>query len=98
MEKILHLYKKGVRVEKVTLQAYYNLDGEYLWFQHNPLDAATFENVVVKIGKGRRTIGEVTFVFDVIQIEGQNSIECELVDCTTQPDGTLLIKICQDWG
>ena len=87
-----------MKVKKVLLQAYYDLDGEYLPFPDNPLHGKVFENVDVKFATRIDTIGGLNFEVDVIEIEGQEPIECELVGRKNAPDGTLIIKLCQDWG
>lgn len=82
-----------MKEKRVVLRCCYNLSGEYLPFEHNPLHGKTFNNVNVEITK------ETTFVeCDVIKIEGYEPIECELVRQHKTADGTLLIFICQDWG
>ena len=87
-----------MKVKKVLLQAYYDLNGEYLVFPDNPLHNQTFENVDVKISKTTNTICGIRFAVDVITISGQEPIECKLVSRRKNAEGTLVIQLCQDWG
>ena len=84
--------------KKVILQTYYNLNGEYSTFPDNPLHNKTYTNVGVKITKDHRTTCGVGYEVDVVRIEGQRPIDCELVGQRIGADGTLVIGICQDWG
>lgn len=87
-----------MKTKRVVLQGYYNLNGEYLLFEDNPLHGNTYDNVNVAISKETRTIGNQTYAVDVVNIEGCEPIECELVGQRKTEDGTLVISICQDWG
>lgn len=89
---------KAMKVKKVLLRGYYNLDGEYLPFADNPLHGKTFSNVDVSFSEHTRNIGGVAYVSDIVNIEGCEPIECELVGHHKTADGTLVISICQDWG
>ena len=82
---------------KVQIIAYYNLDGEYLIFECNELHNKTFSNVNVEIKTERRIVCGMTFEEDVICIDGEEPISCELVK-TDIYNGTLILRICQDWG
>ena len=93
----MNIYNSKGKIKKVTLRAYYNLDGEYLLFDSNPLHNKSYENVNVEIKTITKTICNIDLDVDVINIEGQKSIECELVGYN-ESNGELLIKICQDWG
>lgn len=86
------------KAKKVVLQGYYYLDGNYLPFEENPLHGKTYNDVDISISTKKREMAGVAHEVDVINIEGCNPIECELVDCHKTTDGTLLISICQDWG
>lgn len=87
------------RYKKVVLRCYYNLDGEYIQFEHNPLHNQSYENVTVEFKKEAKLICGIKFEFDVVKIEGQEPIECELVGTYHERDtDTLIIKICEDWG
>lgn len=87
-----------MKFKKVLLQAYYNSHGDYTAFPYNPLHNKSFENVRVRITKEKRTMCGVDYAVDIVKIEGQKLIECEVVGQRTMPDGTLVIGICQDWG
>lgn len=87
-----------MKVKRVMLQAYYDLGGEYISFPDNPLHNKTYNNVNVKIRQVTRTICGIEFTMDVIEIEGKEPIECELVNKYTTMDGTMVISLCQDWG
>ena len=87
-----------MKVKKVVIKAYYNLDGEYIPFDSNPLHNTSYGNVDVVIKEKEKEICGVKLIVDVIEISGQKPIECELVDEYQDSDGTLIIKICQDWG
>ena len=87
-----------MKVKKAIIKAYYNLDGEYLSFPDNPLHGQTYENVNIDIKQVTYETSGIEFVADVVEIEGQEPIECELVGCFKPYEDTLIIKICQDWG
>lgn len=87
-----------MKVKKAIIKAYYNLDGEYILFPDNPFHGQTYENVNVDIKQVTYEMSGIEFVADVVEIEGQEPIECELVDCFEPYENTLIIKICQDWG
>lgn len=93
----MNIYKSKGKMKKVTLKAYYNLGGDYILFKDNPLHNKSYENVSVEIKTITRTICNIDVDIDVINIEGQKSIECELVGYNTS-NGEMLIEICQDWG
>lgn len=83
--------------KKVKIKTYYNLDGEYLLFKHNPLHDKVFENVNVEITTEEHEMLGTKFKVNMVYIEGEKPIECELVDVEEYED-TLIISICQDWG
>ena len=87
-----------MKVKNVVIRAYYNLDGDYITFPENPLHGKEFHNVNIEFKIKTNIICGVAFDWDVIEIEGEEPIECELVDKVYLPDGTLIIKICEDWG
>lgn len=87
---------KGVK-KKVVLQTYYNLDGDYMLFDSNPLNNQTYENVKVVITKEIIHLTYMDININVIRIDGQEPIECEFIDCVEDGD-TLIVKLCQDWG
>ena len=89
---------RAKNVKKVVLQGYYNLNGEYLLFEDNPLHGKTYNNVDVSIGTKLYTRSYGTVAVDVVAIDGCEPIECELVGYRFAADGTLFISICQDWG
>lgn len=86
-----------MKVKKAIIKAYYNLGEEYILFPDNPLHGKLYENVSVVIKHEIHEICGISFDVDVVEIEGEGSIECQLLDAIDL-DGTLLIKICQDWG
>lgn len=86
-----------MKVKKTIIKAYYDLDGDLISFPDNPLHGKSYENVEITIKNKVHKICGIAFDVDVIEIEGQELIECELID-TVDLDGTLVIKICQDWG
>ena len=88
-----------MKVKKVILKTYYKLNGDYLQFDSNPLHNQKYENVDVELKEITRTICNIDFDIDVVEIEGQEPIECELVGTYHESESdTLIIKICQDWG
>lgn len=82
---------------KVQIIAYYNLDGYYTVFEYNPLHNKTFNNVNVEIKTEIRKVCGMSFEEDVIYIDGEEPIACELVQ-TNINNNTLVLSICQDWG
>ena len=87
---------KGVK-KKVILQTYYNLDGDYMLFDSNPLHGKTFENVNVVITKEYIRLTHMNIAVNVVRIDGQEPIECEYLSHIEDGD-TLVVKLCQDWG
>lgn len=87
-----------MKAKKVVLRGVYNLNGQYLPFEHNPLHGKTYNNVEVSFSKKICGTGDHKYAVDVVNIEGCEPIECELVGHHTAEDGTLVISICQDWG
>lgn len=88
-----------MKVKKAIIKAYYGLDGEYIPFDSNPLHNTSYENVSVTIKQVTKTIYGIDLDMDVVEISGQEPIECELVGTYQDSgSGTLIIKICQDWG
>ena len=89
---------KGIK-KKVVLRTYYNLDGDYIWFDSNPLHGKTFENVGVVVSSKIHAICGIKVKSDVIYIINSNEepIECEFVGYV-EDDDTLFINLCQDWG
>lgn len=86
--------------KKVKIEAVYSLDDGYISFPYNPHHGKEFENVPVSIKKEEQNWCGVTVEVDIINIGGEKplQIECELVKKTITNDGTLILKICQDWG
>lgn len=89
------------KFKKVVLQRYYCLAGEYDLMHSCPNEI--FYDVVVEITeKIVRTYHypdhNTHIVADFVNIEGYKTIECELVCCHPNVDGTCVIGICQDWG
>ena len=89
---------KGVK-KKVVLQTYYNLDGDYMLFDDNPLHGKTFENVGVVVSDKITSYGGFKVKEQVIYLTESNErpIECEFIGCA-EDDDTLIVKLCQDWG
>lgn len=87
---------KGTK-KKVTLLAYYNLDGDYIAFPDNPLHGTVYENVGVVINDRVSMIHGIEFRAQIISIMDEEPIWCELVDYVEDGDD-LIIKLCQDWG
>lgn len=87
-----------MKTKKVVLRGVYNLNGSHLPFEHNPLHGKTYNNVEVSFSKKICGTGDHKYVVDVVNIEGCEPIKCELVSHYEEPDGTLVISICQDWG
>ena len=87
-----------MKVKKLLIKALYDLNGEYISFPQNPLHDTVYENADVKIEKEEWKIGNESYLVDVITISGHEPIECKLVSRHKDADGTLTLKICQDWG
>lgn len=89
---------KGTK-KKVILQAYYNLDGNYILFDDNPLHGKTFENVGVLVSNKITSYGGIKVKEQVIYITDSNEdpIGCEFIGRVEDGD-TLIVKLCQDWG
>ena len=87
-----------MKAKKAVIKAYYNLGEEFILFPDNPLHNKTYENVKVTFKNEIQTICGISFDIDIIEIEDQKPIECQLLGKHTNPDGTLIIEICQDWG
>ena len=85
------------KYDEVRIIGYYNLDGDYLVWEHNKHHNKTFKNVRVEITKKVRKIMDINFAVDVIRIEGYEHIECELVKKEVLGK-TLILGICEDWG
>lgn len=87
-----------MKVKKAVIKAYYNLDGEYILFDSNPLHDTSYENVEVIIKEEEKMMCGIGFIVDIVEISGQEPIECELIGIHRDSDSTLIIRICQDWG
>lgn len=87
-----------MKIKKLLIRTYYGLHGDYIEFPDNHLNGKTYENVNVKLKRETRTIHGLDFTIDIVDIEGQEPIECELVARRKDVSGTLIIDICQDWG
>lgn len=86
------------KAKKLMLEAYYAIEEEYIAWPDNPLHGEVFENANFEIRKEIRNICGIDFEVDIIDIEGEEPIECEYVKGKKLPDGTYVIGICQDWG
>jgi hypothetical protein len=89
--------KVHMRAVDVKIETYYNLDGSYVSFPQNPLNGTMYNNANVDISTEKRTIAGMTFLVDVVQINNEPAIECELVK-TRRDNKTLVLGVCQDWG
>lgn len=87
-----------MKVKNVIIHTYYGLGEEYIPFPENPLHGSSYTNVEVSFKTTTQNISGIEFVWDIIEIEGEEPIECELVDYYVDGNGLLIIKICQDWG
>lgn len=88
---------RTAKYKKIKLQNWYNLNGEYIRMLDAELDGTVYENASVKFSKSKKTICGTDFIWNVVHIEGQEPIECELLSQRMQED-MLIINICQDWG
>ena len=86
-----------IKANKVILKTYYNLDGDYILFEDNPLHNQSYDNVKVETKRVTRTVCGIEYTTDVVEIEGRKPIECELLS-VFELDDMLIIKLCQDWG
>jgi len=91
------LYNSKDEKKNVTLLTYYALDDGYISFDGNPLHNTTYKNVDVIIREETQLICDIEFNVNVIEISGQEPIECELIDYI-EDGNDLIIKLCQDWG
>lgn len=83
--------------KKVQIVSYYNLGGDYMVFEDSFLHNKTFNNVNVEIKTQKRKIFDMIFEEEVIYIDGEEPIYCELIRADVY-NGTLILRICQDWG
>lgn len=83
--------------KEVKILTYYDLEGEYILFPENPLHNKVFENINVNIKNRIVEILNAKYEEQVIYIEGEEPIECELINKFMDKD-TLVLEICQDWG
>ena len=83
--------------KKVQIVAYYNLDGDYTIFEENELHNKTFNNANVEIKTEMHRICGMTFKQNVIYINEEDPISCELISADVR-NNVLILHICQDWG
>lgn len=57
----------------------------------------TYENVSIFLKKEIHEICGIKFKVDIIKIQNEEHIECEVISHVLIND-TLIIKLCQDWG
>lgn len=95
MAKKFILDRKNVNV---IIHSWYYLDGEYISFPHSELDGTEYSNVDVTIRNHIEIYHGIEFHSQIINITGQEPIDCELVSFGETSDGKLIINICQDWG
>lgn len=91
------IYDSKGKKKNVKLLTYYSLDDGYISFDGNPLDNTVYKNVDVTIKESTRTIYGITFDVHVVEISGQDHVECELIGYADSGKD-LIIKLCQDWG
>lgn len=87
-----------MEVKKLLIRALYGLHGEYIEFPDNPLHGKEYHNVNVDFKTSVNKIHGIEFTTDVIEIEGEEPIECEIICRVSRTDGTEIVDICQDWG
>lgn len=95
MAKKFILNRKNVNV---IIHSWYYLDGEYISFPHSELDGTEYSNVNVTIRNHTEIYHGIEFHSQIINITGQEPIDCEFIDSEETSDGRLIINICQDWG
>ena len=87
-----------MKVKKAIINAYYHLGEDFLLFPENPLHNTQYENVDIKFKHVIKTMCGFSYRIDMVEIAGQEPIECQLLGKYNDADGTLIIQICQDWG
>lgn len=95
MAKKFLLNRKNVNV---VIHSWYYLDGEYISFPYSELDGTEYNNIDITIQNHTQTYCGITVESQLINITGQEPIDCELVSFSEAPNGKLIINICQDWG
>ena len=95
MAKKYLLNRKNVNV---IIRSWYCLDDEYISFPHSEMDGIEYSNVDITIHDTLHNYGSVIIKSQLINITGQEPIDCEFIDFEEKPDGKLVINICQDWG
>lgn len=95
MTKKTVLNRKNVNV---VIRSWYYIDGEYIRFPHSELDGTEYFNVDIIIQNHIQTYCGITVKSQLINITGQDPIDCEYIDSEETSDGKLIINICQDWG
>lgn len=91
---------KKITVHAVDLQikTFYNLNGSNIAFPDNPLNGTIYRNADVTISTEKRELYGQTFLVNVVKINNEEPIECELVRFNKDADGIWVLGICQDWG
>lgn len=95
MAKKFILDRKNVNV---IIHSWYCLEGEYISFPYSEMDGVEYSNVDITIHDTLRNYGSIIIKSQLINITGQEPIDCELVSFGETSDGKLIINICQDWG
>jgi hypothetical protein len=95
MAKKFLLNRKNVNV---IIHSWYCLDGGYIRFPHSELDGVEYSNVDITIQNYTQIYYGIEFRSQLINITGQEPIDCELVSFANTSDGKLILNICQDWG
>ena len=95
MAKKYILNRKNVNV---IIRCWYYIVGEYISFPHSELDGTEYSNVDVTIRNHTEIYYGIEFHSQIINITGQEPIDCELVSFSEASNGQLILNICQDWG
>ena len=75
----------------VRIETYYSLSGSHILFPDNELNGRVYHNADVVISAEKRNIYGQTFVVDVITINQNPPIECELVRTRKDANGLLIL-------
>lgn len=86
------------KARKLVLEGYYSLDGEMLLFSNSPIHGKTFRNVSFEVRKEHRKTCGINFDIDILEIDGEEPIECEFVGERKISSSTYVLGVCQEWG
>lgn len=81
----------------IKILTYYRLGDSLIPFSDNPWNNIVFYNAKVVVTQEKRSVGTHQFLVDIIKINDDITIECEVVGARKE-NGWFVIKICQDWG